>query len=92
MANHVFHQYTLQTDGVSRDDIVEHLGSKNIPAMIYYPVPAHKQKMFDHLDVTCADMSITDWLTTRVFSLPMHTELNEQQLKYITESLNQFFI
>ena len=90
-SKHVFHQYTLQlADGINRNDLVEYLGKKDIPAMIYYPVPAHKQKMFDHLDVTCADMSITDWLTTRVFSLPMHTELTNQQLKYITESVKEF--
>lgn len=90
-SKHVFHQYTLKLiDGINRDDLVEFLGTKEIPAMIYYPVPAHSQKMFDDLDVTCADLSITDWLTTRVFSLPMHTELTNEQLQYITESVIEF--
>ena len=88
---HVFHQYTLQlTDDVDRDALVEFLASKDIPAMIYYPVPAHKQKMFAQLDTECGDLEITDWITTRVFSLPMHTELTEEQLTYITNHVKEF--
>ena len=88
---HVFHQYTLQlTDDVDRDALVEFLASKDIPAMIYYPVPAHQQKMFAQLDTECGDLEITDWLTTRVFSLPMHTELTEEQLTYIANHVKEF--
>jgi len=58
--------------------------------MIYYPVPAHRQKMFAQLETTCHEMTTTDWLTTRVFSLPMHTELTTEQLNYITESVKEF--
>lgn len=85
---HVFHQYTLKLDDtVDRDGLIEFLNEKDIPAMIYYPVPAHAQKMFASLDTRCEDLSITDWLTSRVFSLPMHTELEQDQLEYITESV-----
>ena len=88
---HVFHQYTLQlTDEINRDDLVAYLSSKNIPAMIYYPVPAHKQKMFASLDTYCGDLSVTEWLTTRVFSLPMHTELTEEQLAFICEGVKEY--
>ena len=52
--------------------------------MIYYPVPCHKQKMFDTLGLSSVNLEITDWLTDRVISLPMHTELDEEQLQYIT--------
>ncbi|MAR66233.1 MAG: transcriptional regulator [Crocinitomicaceae bacterium] len=90
-SNHVFHQYTLKlTDDVDRDELVQFLASKEIPAMIYYPVPAHRQKMFAQLETTCHEMTTTDWLTTRVFSLPMHTELTTEQLNYITESVKEF--
>lgn len=88
---HVFHQYTLQlADSVDRDGLVEYLKGKDIPAMIYYPIPAHEQKMFASLDTECGDLTTTDWLTTRVISLPMHTELEDDQLKYITDSVIEY--
>lgn len=88
---HVFHQYTLQLDDIiDRDGMVEFLASKDIPAMIYYPVPAHRQKMFADLETECKDLTTTDWLTSRVFSLPMHTELEEEQLKYICEAVKEY--
>lgn len=88
---HVFHQYTLQlADNIDRDALVEFLKQKDVPAMIYYPIPAHEQKMFASLDTACGDLTTTDWLTSRVVSLPMHTELEEDQLKYITEAIIEF--
>ncbi len=85
---HVFHQYTLKLDdSVDRDGLIDFLKEKDIPAMIYYPVPAHAQKMFASIDTRCEDLTVTDWLTSRVFSLPMHTELEKDQLQYITESV-----
>ncbi|HLV42264.1 MAG TPA: DegT/DnrJ/EryC1/StrS family aminotransferase [Brumimicrobium sp.] len=88
---HVFHQYTLQlSDDIDRDALVAHLGEKDIPAMIYYPVPAHKQKMFASLETSSGSLENTDWLTTRVFSLPMHTELDEEQLEYICSAVIDF--
>lgn len=88
---HVFHQYTLQLDDIiDRDGLVEYLASKNIPAMIYYPVPAHKQKMFAELDTECGELTNTDWLTSRVFSLPMHTEIDEEQLNYICNAVKSY--
>jgi dTDP-4-amino-4,6-dideoxygalactose transaminase len=58
--------------------------------MIYYPVPAHKQGMFASFGVSNMDLPVTDWLTTRVISLPMHTELDEEQLNYICNSVKEF--
>src|SRR5690554_1734007 len=88
---HVFHQYTLQlSDKIDRDALVAYLGEKDIPAMIYYPVPAHKQKMFATLETSSGNLDNTDWLTSRVFSLPMHTELEDEQLEYICAAVKDF--
>lgn len=88
--DHVFHQYTILLNGVDRNALNEYLASKNIPSMIYYPVPAHKQKMFEAFAGASYDLPVTDSLTTKCLSLPMHTELEEEQLKYITESIIEF--
>ncbi len=88
---HVFHQYTLQlSDDIDRDGLVAFLKEKEVPAMIYYPIPAHRQKMFDDLQTDCGELTTTNWLTSRVFSLPMHTELEEDQLAYICESVKTY--
>jgi len=88
--NHVFHQYTLVLEGVNRDGLNEHLASKQIPSMIYYPVPGHKQKMFDSFNLSEVELKTTDWLTERVISLPIHTELDEEQLSYIAQSVLEY--
>lgn len=87
---HVFHQYTLKLDGVDRNELASYLGEQKIPAMIYYPVPAHKQKMFSFLNLPEVNLPVTDWLTERVVSLPMHTELDEEQLEFITTHVLNF--
>jgi dTDP-4-amino-4,6-dideoxygalactose transaminase len=88
-SNHVYHQYTLQLNGVDRDGLNAYLAEKKIPSMIYYPVPGHKQKMFASFGMEHYQLATTDWLTERVISLPMHTELDEEQLAFITtETLN----
>ncbi len=88
-SNHVFHQYTLILNEVDRDRLNEYLAGKNIPSMLYYPVPGHKQKMFASIGEV-PDLKITDWLTERVISLPMHTELDEEQLNYISSSVLEY--
>lgn len=82
-SHHVFHQYTLILEGVDRDGLNLFLAEHKIPSMIYYPVPGHKQKMFDQFGTASQVMPVTDWLTERVISLPMHTELDEEQLNFI---------
>jgi dTDP-4-amino-4,6-dideoxygalactose transaminase len=86
-SNHVFHQYTLVLEGVDRNGLNKFLADKNIPSMIYYPVPAHRQKVFESLGGKEYNLKVTDWLTERVISLPMHTELTTEQLKYITDNV-----
>lgn len=86
---HVFHQYTLLIEG-DRDGLVKHLQEQQIPSMIYYPVPCHKQKSFDGNGKVIGEMEHTMKLIDRVISLPMHTELEEEQLGYITAAVLQF--
>lgn len=86
-SRHVFHQYTLQLDQVDRDEVQKRLAAKGIPSMIYYPVPSHKQKMFDELGGHTYHLEITDYLNQRVLSLPIHTELNDEELNFVTTSL-----
>lgn len=88
--NHVYHQYTLKLEGVDRDGLRQYLEEKGIPSMLYYPVPVHRQKMFDTVDLGKVDLPVTDWLTERVISLPMHSELDEEQLNYITKNVTDF--
>ncbi len=88
--HHVFHQYTLVLDGVDRNGLNQFLADNHIPSMIYYPVPAHRQKMFDVVGGTEVDLATTDWLTERVISLPIHTEMDEEQLELITKKVLEF--
>lgn len=85
-SKHVFHQYTLQLNGVDRNKIIETLAGKGIPSMLYYPVPSHKQNMFKSLGGNEYNLPATDFLQDCVLSLPIHTELSEEELKYITEN------
>lgn len=87
---HVFHQYTLQLNGVDRDGLVDYLATVGIPAMIYYPVPAHRQKMFSFLNLPSVDLPVTDLLTGKVISLPIHTELDQEQLDHIIHHVINF--
>jgi dTDP-4-amino-4,6-dideoxygalactose transaminase len=87
---HVFHQYTIILNDVSRDELHGFLTSRNIPSMIYYPVPAHRQKMFDAFGGSKYELRNTDWLTERVISLPIHTEMDEEQLQLITSTVLEF--
>lgn len=89
-SSHVFHQYTLILENVDRDALNKYLADNQVPSMIYYPVPAHKQKMFAGFQQTEPSLPVTDWLCERVISLPMHTELTEEQLNYIVNHIRQF--
>jgi len=87
---HVFHQYTLILHDANRDALHQHLADKGIPSMIYYPVPAHRQKMFDAFGGNEFHLPITDWLTERVISLPIHTELDTEQQQLIVDEIKIF--
>ena len=88
--NHVFHQYTLILHDTDRNALNKYLAENGVPSMIYYPVPAHKQKMFDAFGGNEFDLPTTDWLTERVISLPMHTELDEEQQAFIVQHVLSF--
>jgi dTDP-4-amino-4,6-dideoxygalactose transaminase len=84
-----FYDKALQLEGVDRDGLKSHLAAQGIPSMIYYPVPGHRQQMFASLGVEQRELPVTDRLTDRVLSLPMHTELDTEQLDHIvTHVLN----
>jgi dTDP-4-amino-4,6-dideoxygalactose transaminase len=89
-STHVFHQYTLVINGLDRDEMQKFLASKNIPAMIYYPVPMHMQKAYHDPRYKEGDFPVTEFLAKHVISLPMHTELEEEQLHFITNSILEF--
>jgi len=84
---HVFHQYTLQMKNVDRDTLQQKLAERNIPSMIYYPVPCHKQNMLKAYGTASLHLPVTDMLQDCVISLPIHTELTEEELSYITKNL-----
>lgn len=88
---HVFHQYTLILNDADRDALHNFLAAAGVPSMIYYPVPAHRQKMFDSFEGDTYQLPVTDWLTERVISLPIHTEMEAEQLTLITTKVLEFF-
>jgi UDP-2-acetamido-2-deoxy-ribo-hexuluronate aminotransferase len=88
-STHVFHQYTLRILNGKRNELQKFLTEKEIPAMIYYPVALRKQKAY-YQESNDADFVNTDKLLDQVISLPMHTELDEEQLKYITDAVLEF--
>jgi dTDP-4-amino-4,6-dideoxygalactose transaminase len=89
-SRHVFHQYTMTLEGIDRNELNKFLASKDVPSMIYYPVPAHRQRMFSSSGSEMTDLPVTDWLTERVLSLPIHTEMEEEQLAYICNSVAEY--
>jgi UDP-2-acetamido-2-deoxy-ribo-hexuluronate aminotransferase len=90
-STHVFHQYTLKVINSDRNSLQQYLSKKEIPAMIYYPVPLRKQKAYDNGNYKDEDFPVTNKLINEVISLPMHTELEEDQLKFITDTVLNFF-
>jgi len=89
-SNHVFHQYTLQLNGIDRNALREFLSANGIPAMIYYPIPLHMQKAYADARYNAGDFPVTEQLCASVISLPMHTELDEETLGYITSNVLSF--
>lgn len=89
-STHVFHQYTLKLNNVNRAELIKFLAEKGIPAMIYYPVPLHLQKAYSNDRYKAGDFPVAEKLCECVLSLPMHTELSEEQLVYISENVLEF--
>jgi UDP-2-acetamido-2-deoxy-ribo-hexuluronate aminotransferase len=87
---HVFHQYVFRVLNGKRDALLAHLQSKGIPCAIYYPIPLHSQKAYVDSRYKEEDFPITNQLVKEVIALPMHTELDEEQIKYITDAVLEF--
>ncbi len=87
---HVFHQYTLRIKNSDRDALVKHLNEKDIPCGVYYPIPLHKQKAYVDERYNEEDFPITNKLVQEVISLPMHTELDDEQIDFITSTIINF--
>lgn len=87
---HVFHQYTLRVQGVDRDALAAHLNEKGIPSGVYYPIPLHAQKAYRDERYRESDFPVTNQLVKEVISLPMHTELDDEQIAYIAKTVIDF--
>ena len=87
---HVFHQYVIRITNGKRDGLLAHLQSKDIPCAIYYPIPLHSQKAYADSRYKEEDFPVTNQLCKEVIALPMHTELDDEQIKFITDSVLEF--
>jgi dTDP-4-amino-4,6-dideoxygalactose transaminase len=90
-STHVFHQYTLQVKEGKRDQLKKYLSDQGIPSMIYYPIPLYKQEAFKPYFDNRKKLSITEELCQNVLSLPIHTEMDNDTLQFITQEVNNFF-
>ncbi len=90
-SSHVFHQYTIKIENASRDGLKKYLEGKKIPSMIYYPIPVHMQKGYEQYGYKQGDFPVSESLCQKVLSLPIHTEMNEQEQEYITTSIKAYF-
>ena len=88
--NHVFHQYTLKIQGADRDALAQHLNDNGVPCGVYYPIPLHHQKAYQDSRYNEADFPVTNQLIKEVISLPMHTELDDEQIEFITSTIIEF--
>ena len=89
--SHVYHQYTLKIVGADRDALVQHLQQNDIPCGVYYPIPLHLQKAYVDTRYKEADFTVTNQLIDEVVSLPMHSELDEDQIQFICKTILAFF-
>lgn len=90
-STHVFHQYTMVIGNRKRDALKQYLEASGIPAMVYYPIPLNKQEAFRTIGVVVGSLTETERLCASVISLPMHTELTEEQQVFITDRVKSFF-
>lgn len=90
-SSHVFHQYTLKISGGKRDALKNHLDQAGIPTMIYYPVSLNEQEAYQSIGRVVGNLNITQNLCNSVLSIPMHTELSDVQIEYISSSIINFF-
>lgn len=89
-SKHVFHQYTMQINGADRDELKKFLEARGVPSMVYYPIPLHGQKAFSSAHRSAKGYPVTDELCKKVLSLPIHTEMDTDQLSHIIDSVKDF--
>lgn len=89
-SDHIFHQYTLVIKSIDRDALKSYLQERGIPAMVYYPVPMHLQNAYKYLGYKEGEFPVSERLCKTVISLPMHTELDMDQLNYIVKTIHEF--
>lgn len=90
-STHVFHQYTIKVDGAKREALRDFLKERGVPSMIYYPVPLHQQKAYSAYGYKKGDFPVAERLSAEVLSLPMHTELQSDQVSYVCEQIKAYF-
>jgi dTDP-4-amino-4,6-dideoxygalactose transaminase len=90
-SSHVYNQFTIRVKNGRRDELQTYLKEKKIPTLVYYPVPMHQQAAFRNIVRVGGDLSVSEELCHSVLSLPMHTELDDEQLEYIVEQIKLFF-
>ena len=90
--SHVYHQYTLKVIDGDRDGLVKHLNENGIPCGVYYPIPLHLQKAYTGEHYKADDFQVTLEIVDQVISLPMHTELTDGQIDYITDTVKAFLV
>ena len=86
-STHTYHQFTIRVKNGKRDALKQFLSDKGIPTTIYYPIPAHLQPAYASLNFREGDFPIAERLCQEALSLPMHTEMSEEQLQYICETI-----
>jgi dTDP-4-amino-4,6-dideoxygalactose transaminase len=91
-SSHIFHQYTIRVKNGKRDELKRYLETKNIPSMVYYPGPLHTQKAYNYLGYVENDFPVTTTLCKEVLSLPMHPDMEREQIDYITLNILEFFV
>lgn len=90
-STHVFHQYTIQVEGSSREELKEYLQNNGVPSMVYYPVPLHLQNAYLEFGYQLGDFPVAESLCKKVLSLPIHTEMKKEEQEYIIETIKSFF-
>jgi dTDP-4-amino-4,6-dideoxygalactose transaminase len=90
-STHVFHQYTIKVLDGKRNELKDYLAKKGVPTMVYYPVPLHRQNAYKIYNLTNEKFPVSEALSEQVLSLPMHTEMDTEQLTYITSTIFEFF-
>ena len=88
--SHVFHQYVIRIIDADRNALMQHLLDKGVPCAIYYPIPLHSQKAYADSRYNEADFPVTNQLVNEVLALPMHSELEDDQIAFITDAILEF--